>query len=220
MESQDPGGERPERKLALVPRPSPELRKLDRLRLEEAVRERFLRGERKGEIARTVGVTIGFVTATLARFQKELERAPRVEAGLYRQRMIEALERLKFRCYAALDRSEEERKRTRSEQVRGPDGKIAGSKTTVEHLEGGLDSKLAAVLVAIELKLGQLHGVEEAVEPEGAKLLSREFYYVSPARPLDLERLAKLNQIIEAREVKVIEAGEVVANKGNGKAAG
>lgn len=219
MDDRGHGDALPEPRMRLVGSSlTPEQKRLRRLQMEDAVRERFLRGERKNAIARELGVPLGFVTATLKRFDKELERARVPEAALYRQRLVEQLERLKARCYAALDRSEEERKKTRQEQLKASDGSLAGSRLIVDKSPGEFDARIAAVILGIELKLGALHGVGEASAP-APSVVEREFYYVSPSRPIDLDRLAQLNRVIDARVVSHSEPAQLGAG-GNGNGNG
>lgn len=190
--------------LTLVRGLPPERDALARLDLDERIRGMRLRGEKAYAIARAVGVEIGYVTKTLKRFEREYQKQAELDAkaaaAVYRREMIDRLEKLKREAWQQLDLTKDQKKRTAQEMLKDADGKITHQRVKVDTLPGETSPGLIGEIRQIELLLGKLHGVEIDEPPAApAPSVGRDLILITPAAPLDVERMQRLNDVIRKR---------------------
>lgn len=172
--------------------------------LEERIRALRLRGQRAGEIARSLGIELAYVTKTLQRFAREYKRQAgedaKAAAAVYRREMVDRLERLRAEAWSQIELAKDQKKRTRQEMLKDAEGKVTHQRAKVETLPGETSPSLIGEIRHIELALGQLHGVVIAEPPEPVTpTVGRDLIVINPAQPLDSQRMEQLNEAIRKR---------------------
>lgn len=174
------------------------------MELEERIRGLRLRGFKAYAIAQQVGVEVGFVTATLRRFERDYRKQAEIDvkaaAAVYRREMIDRLEKLKREAWEQVELAKDSKKRTHQEMLKDKDGNVTHQRAKVETLPGETAPGLIGEIRQIELALGRLHGVEIEEPPKPLMpTVGRDFILITPTEPIDLDRLRDLNEVIRAR---------------------
>jgi hypothetical protein len=195
--------------------------------MDERIRRLRMRGLKPFQIARDVGVEAGYVTAALRRFERDYRRQAELDtkaaAVTYRREMIERLESLKREAWEQVELAKESKKKTQQEMLKDTDGKVTHQRVKVDTLPGETSPSLLGEIRQIELLLGKLNGVEVDEQPTPLAPTIGDVIVLTPSQPIDLERIAKLNDYIRTRggmNGKTTIDVPALAVGGNGKANG
>lgn len=196
-------------RLVLVPRADREeraARKMARDAFFVEVRTLALRGMGRSEIAQKLNRRVRDVSREYKRVRRELSRNLTAEEREHVKREALARFELLFKTFSEdYERSRVEPvKETVQEMLKDRAGAVRGSRVLVKTLPPRPNDKLGRLILEATSHMCELLGLltpaaQVSVNVEQTKLEQRNVFVLTPSRPLDLEKLQRLNAVIKGR---------------------